>query len=112
MADSTARERCPNYETNLKQCPCTSATCSRHGVCCECIANHADKGGKSACMRGVERTVETKSLPIGQHLGCANRAANNERCPCAETSCARHGICCDCIRYHWGHKAWPSVACM
>ena len=27
-------------EQNLKICPCTYASCSHKGVCCECIAYH------------------------------------------------------------------------
>lgn len=112
MAEKNASERCANYETNLKQCPCPNAECERHGVCCECVGFHTDKGGKTRCMKGMERPAETMGLPIGRNLRCANRARNESRCACTETGCARHGICCDCIRYHWGHKVWPTVGCM
>lgn len=30
----------PCESVNKTTCPCT-ASCSRHGKCCECIANHA-----------------------------------------------------------------------
>ncbi|MCX6798714.1 MAG: hypothetical protein NTW59_01290 [Candidatus Diapherotrites archaeon] len=28
------------------------------------------------------------------------KAANEKQCPCPETSCKRHGVCCECVRYH------------
>jgi hypothetical protein len=43
--------QCPNKAENEKTCPCKSADCERHGVCCECVRNHKNNGGKPACMR-------------------------------------------------------------
>lgn len=34
-------------------------------------------------------------------------AANSSRCTCTYTSCSRHGKCCECLRYHWGHGELP-----
>ena len=108
----TKEERCPNYETNVQQCPCPETDCEHHGICCACVAAHASDGSATACMSGVSRPDETRKLPIGANPDCSNRAHNVENCSCYETSCSRRGLCCDCIRYHWGHKVWPTVACM
>ena len=102
---------CPNHDVNSQQCPCTSADCERHAICCECMAAHAKRGSPAACTKNP-RPESTKSLPIGLHTDCPNRARNEAACPCTETSCPRHGICCDCVRFHWGHPAWPKTACM
>ncbi|MGD9519084.1 MAG: hypothetical protein AB7W28_06170 [Armatimonadota bacterium] len=47
------RVPCPNLETNLADCLCTSEPCVRRGVCCACIDNHwsADGKGRVACFR-------------------------------------------------------------
>ena len=53
---------CQNTE-NLKNCNC-SATCSRKGNCCQCLAHHKKKGQLPACLfpndveRGYDRSVE------------------------------------------------------
>ena len=31
---------------------------------------------------------------------CANKAKNEENCPCKKTACENHGICCACIANH------------
>lgn len=49
MDDS--RVECLNKEVNEMDCACTSTSCSRHGVCCECIRYHISVKGKPACMR-------------------------------------------------------------
>jgi hypothetical protein len=36
-----------------------------------------------------------------------NIEKNKERCTCTYPGCARAGICCDCIRYHWSHHELP-----
>ena len=43
---------------------------------------------------------------------CPNAEINEGMCPCAETSCARHGICCECLAYHAASSTWPLSACM
>ncbi len=42
---------CPNKERNAQGCPCTSESCARRGVCCECIQHHGSRGQKPACMK-------------------------------------------------------------
>ncbi len=37
---------------NEKKCVCSSDTCPRHGVCCECIAYHRENGELPGCLRG------------------------------------------------------------
>jgi len=76
------------------------------------MQSHQAAGKPTMCMRGDERPAETKDLPIGASPDCANRERNKKFCSCGETSCARHGLCCDCVRFHWGHNMWPKVACM
>ncbi|MFH1787968.1 MAG: hypothetical protein ABH834_01150 [Candidatus Altiarchaeota archaeon] len=41
-------------------------------------------------------------------MDCVNREANREDCTCLETSCSRHGICCECIRYHRNLNEYPN----
>jgi len=43
---------------------------------------------------------------------CPNLEINEQMCPCLETSCPRHGICCECVAYHSKSSAWPLTACM
>jgi len=47
-------------QTNLKNCKCTSPTCSRKGMCCECLRHHlADKELPGCCFpRDVEKTYD------------------------------------------------------
>jgi hypothetical protein len=42
---------CPNRERNEERCSCVSVDCSRHGVCCECIAYHRERGELPSCLR-------------------------------------------------------------
>ncbi|GBE19912.1 hypothetical protein BMS3Abin17_00643 [archaeon BMS3Abin17] len=39
---------------------------------------------------------------------CQNKEENEKDCPCAETWCERHGICCECISYHKKHGDFPT----
>jgi hypothetical protein len=39
---------CPNKEKNLKQCNCTYS-CSKKGMCCECLHYHRKNGELPAC---------------------------------------------------------------
>jgi len=103
---------CPNYEVNLEMCPCPNMECGNRGICCLCAANHMAIGGKTFCMRGTERPAETMSMK-GIAVGtCSQRAANEERCSCSYSSCDNHGMCCDCMRNHWGNTTYPAPACM
>ncbi len=40
---------CPNREKNLEHCTCTYP-CDKHGLCCECVAAHRDKGQVPGCF--------------------------------------------------------------
>ena len=103
---------CPNIEINKQMCPCTETDCPRHGICCECLAYHANstQWPLTACMRGAKRPEETMSLPKEHAEKCAQYEKNLERCPCTSEDCVRKGVCCDCVRNHWGGE--KAVACM
>lgn len=40
-------------------CPCT-ADCVRHGKCCECVTNHAEKGSLPACLRFMKPALKER----------------------------------------------------
>jgi hypothetical protein len=49
-------------EENAVDCTCGSKTCPRRGICCECIANHREKGQLPGCLmpealRGSLRSI-------------------------------------------------------
>ncbi len=46
--------------TNLDQCNCSYGSCSRKGICCECIAYHLRSRELPACCfpNDVERTYD------------------------------------------------------
>ena len=33
---------------------------------------------------------------------------NSISCSCAHTECSRHGVCCDCLRYHLSLDELPA----
>lgn len=37
-----------------------------------------------------------------------NLIKNKENCPCTYEPCAKKGICCECIAYHWAHRELPA----
>jgi hypothetical protein len=47
-------------EKNLKACNCSYETCSRKGMCCECLRYHWSMGELPACFfpDAVERTYD------------------------------------------------------
>jgi hypothetical protein len=49
-----------NQEKNMKSCTCTYSSCSRKGICCECIAFHRSSGELPGCVfpKDVERTYD------------------------------------------------------
>ena len=51
---------CANKEKNAKSCTCTYGGCPYHGLCCECIRNHAPAGEFPACFfsKAGERTYD------------------------------------------------------
>jgi len=106
-----AAVNCPNHDVNIEMCPCPSETCGNPGFCCLCAANHMENGGKTACMRGIDRPAETLSLS-GVGGKCEQYDANVEQCPCSYASCENNGTCCDCVRNHWGNSTYPTTACM
>lgn len=109
----TSPEACLNYKTNLEMCPCTSESCARRGICCECIQAHAAKGGKSACMRGAQRAAATMGLAARAIATCAqNQARNLEFCGCTWEPCGNKGVCCNCVRNHFTVDGTGRVACM
>ncbi|NQT67516.1 MAG: hypothetical protein HQ569_08090 [Actinobacteria bacterium] len=49
-----------NKERNFKSCNCTYGSCSRKGICCECIAYHRPSGELPGCYfdNKAERTYD------------------------------------------------------
>ncbi len=47
-------------EENLKSCPCTYLSCSRRGMCCECIRHHREADELPACYFSpeIEKTYD------------------------------------------------------
>ena len=45
-------------EQNLTRCACTSDTCPRRGVCCECLANHLSNRSFPACVFPPEHSED------------------------------------------------------
>jgi len=37
-----------------------------------------------------------------------NVEKNKANCPCTYEPCSRKGICCECIKYHWGLGELPA----
>ncbi len=52
--------RACTQDKNIRGCTCTYPTCSRKGICCECIAHHRAHGELPACVfpRDVEKTYD------------------------------------------------------
>ncbi|MDD5455416.1 MAG: DUF6485 family protein [Candidatus Margulisbacteria bacterium] len=40
---------CENQNKNTTRCNCTYPGCSRHGICCECLAYHRRNSELPAC---------------------------------------------------------------
>ncbi|HEC62778.1 MAG TPA: hypothetical protein ENI38_00055 [Candidatus Acetothermia bacterium] len=59
---------CQNREANLAGCPCTWPTCSRKGICCECLRYHLAQGELPACCfpPEVERTYDRSFARFAQ----------------------------------------------
>lgn len=109
----TTVEQCANHALNLQMCPCTSESCPRRGICCECIQAHAAKSGLTACMRGAQRAAATLGLAAQAVATCAhNQARNLEFCVCTWEPCANRGVCCNCVRNHFTVDGTGRVACM
>jgi hypothetical protein len=64
-------KECVNRKENLKFCTCTYVSCSRKGMCCECIRHHREVGEIPGCLfpkeaertydRSVEKFIEVMS---------------------------------------------------
>lgn len=50
---------CKNANSN-PSCTCTYTSCSRHGICCECITYHRKTGQMVGCYfpKDAERTYD------------------------------------------------------
>jgi hypothetical protein len=53
-------KECVNRAENLKSCTCSYPSCSRKGMCCECIKHHREKGELPGCLfpREAEKTYD------------------------------------------------------
>jgi len=38
---------------------------------------------------------------------CENQKQNKADCSCTYEPCSRKGMCCECIKYHWGAGELP-----
>ena len=38
---------------------------------------------------------------------CDNAKKNAESCTCTYTACGKRGMCCECLRSHWGRGELP-----
>lgn len=45
------QKKCVNKQENEEDCPCVDDYCEGHGICCECLRHHKNKGGLPACLR-------------------------------------------------------------
>jgi len=51
-------------EKNLQNCNCSYPSCSRKGICCECISHHREAGEMPACYfskkaeQSYDRSIE------------------------------------------------------
>lgn len=43
---------------------------------------------------------------------CPNKKENEKECPCSEFDCVRHGVCCECIKYHRENPKDGRPACL
>jgi len=37
-----------------------------------------------------------------------NIEENKKKCNCTYEPCSRKGLCCECIKYHWGMEELPA----
>ena len=40
---------------NVKECLCTNVECENHRKCCDCVANHREKGNLPVCLRDMDK---------------------------------------------------------
>ncbi|MHA1746166.1 MAG: DUF6485 family protein [Promethearchaeota archaeon] len=41
-------------------------------------------------------------------MSCPNQEKNLSVCNCTYGSCARKGLCCECVAYHRAHRELPA----
>jgi len=41
-------------------------------------------------------------------VNCGNEKKNNDHCNCTYPGCSRHGLCCECLRYHLAMNELPA----
>ncbi len=111
---ATVQQLCANHEINIQMCPCTSESCPRRGVCCECISYHRNslEWPESACMRGAKKRPEETLSLVGIADSCDMQVRNAQACSCSADSCERFGWCCECVRNHWALDGTGKVACV
>ena len=53
-------KNCAYQEQNLTNCNCSYESCSRKGICCECIAYHRENKQLPACFfpEDIEKTYD------------------------------------------------------
>jgi len=39
---------------------------------------------------------------------CPNQQKNGRKCNCTYAGCSRHGVCCECLRYHLAQQQLPA----
>ncbi|MBN1233938.1 MAG: hypothetical protein JXA60_11335 [Candidatus Coatesbacteria bacterium] len=44
-------------KSNKNDCPCTYVSCSKHGICCECIRSHRMNDELPACYFSKEEEL-------------------------------------------------------
>lgn len=47
------KDQCPRAKINEQYCTCTYS-CDKHGICCECLHYHRQRGEIPACFFTVE----------------------------------------------------------
>lgn len=53
------KNKCKNYERNLKDCNCL-VDCDKKGTCCDCIAFHRKLNQIPACLKNVLEIIKLK----------------------------------------------------
>ncbi|MFO7717619.1 MAG: DUF6485 family protein [Thermodesulfobacteriota bacterium] len=51
---SSKQDQCPRMHINTSYCNCTYSGCPRHGLCCECLHYHRQRGELPACYFTTE----------------------------------------------------------
>lgn len=65
---TSKKDRCPRLKINSETCPCTYPNCPRHGLCCECIQYHRQRGELPACyFTSEEERTYNRSIEFYVH---------------------------------------------